>query len=277
VSWQIAANSDGNQGVDASGNTYFTLSAVATQTPGSFVVTTTSDSGQGSLRQALANAAAHPGPDIVTFDPGFSGTINLANPIVIDDVGGVTIDAIPLQTSVTVSGNGAHRVFQVGPGTTAAFKRLTITGGSVTGELLDSYGGGVFVEGALTLTGCRLTGNVASKGAGAYVRSGASLTLIRSTVFNNSADFGGGIQNEGTFTAESSTFALNTATTQGGAISAPFGAAVGLTQTTVASNSAAGQGGGLIGDHIAITNCIIAGNSAPVESQSLRGFLRSRR
>ena len=265
VFWQVVANSDANASVDASGNTHYTLRAVAVEAP-VFIVTTTTDSGAGSLRKILADAAAHPGADSVRFAPGFTGPINLDSEIVIDDRSSVTVDAIDIATGVTVNAHGAHRLFHVKPETIAAFQRLTITGGSVDGSYPDSYGGGIFIEGALTLTGCSLSGNSAYAGGGAFVANSpaSTLTLIRSTVSSNSAAFGGGIHNEGTLLITSSTFALNTATAQGGAISST-GNTLTLIQSTVASNTSSDKAGGIRGGEITIHNSIIAGNSAPTD------------
>src|SRR5258708_3929170 len=43
----------------------------------SYKVINGNDSGPGSLRQAMLNANAHPGPDTITFAMGFNKTINL--------------------------------------------------------------------------------------------------------------------------------------------------------------------------------------------------------
>src|SRR5216683_6471565 len=48
--------------------------------PATFTVQFTGDSGAGTLRQAIADAAASPGPDIINFDPSIAGgTITLFN------------------------------------------------------------------------------------------------------------------------------------------------------------------------------------------------------
>ena len=266
VFWQVAVNSDANVAVDALGNTYFHFTAVATRTQATFIVTTTSDSAQGSLRQALADAAAHPGPDRVTFIPGFDGLIDLESPLVIEDADGVTVDAISVATGVRIGGKGSHRIFHIKAGTTAAFDRLILSDGFVVGGFPEGYGGALYVEGTLTMTGCSLSGNSAFVGGAVYVGGGASLTLFRTTVSRNAAAYGGGIQNEGALTVEASTFGLNTASVQGGAISAPFGAPVRLTHTTIASNKASSEGGGVIGDQIVIQNSIVAGNTAPTDA-----------
>lgn len=265
VYWQVVANSDANASVDTSGNTYYTLSAVAIEAP-VFIVTTTADSGAGSLRRVLADAAAHPGADFVRFAPGFTGPINLNSEIIINDLSSVTVDANSIDTGVTIRALGAHRLFHISPGTIAAFQRLILTGGSVGGGYPDSYGGAVFVDGALTLTGCTVSQNSAFAGGGIFVAnsSTASLTINRSSIARNAAYYGGGIQNEGTLLCSSSTLALNTAIVEGGAISS-VGNNLTLIQTTVASNASSGRGGGIKGGEIAIHNSILAGNAAPTD------------
>ena len=59
-----------------------------------FTVTNTGDSGAGSLRQAILDANAHAGADVVRFATGLHGTISLSGEL------GVTDD-------LTVTGPGA--------------------------------------------------------------------------------------------------------------------------------------------------------------------------
>ena len=67
------------------------LTSVATQTRASvYKVTNTLDSGAGSLRQALADAAANPGPDTVTFGRLLSDTIEPDSELYVSDA--TTID-----------------------------------------------------------------------------------------------------------------------------------------------------------------------------------------
>jgi len=73
-------------------------------------VTTTADSGPGSLRAALSNAATCPGSTI-TFS--VTGTITLASRLLINQA--VTISG-PGYSNLTISGGGATRIFFIDPG-----------------------------------------------------------------------------------------------------------------------------------------------------------------
>src|SRR5262245_1278534 len=86
-------------------------------TPSTFSVLNTSDDGSaGSLRWAVGQANLHPGADSIDFDSGaFSTprTIALSGAqLELSDTSGATSIAGPA-AGVTVSGGGAHRVFQV--------------------------------------------------------------------------------------------------------------------------------------------------------------------
>ena len=79
-----------------------------------FIVTNGNDSGTGSLRWALANAAANPGPDTITFASVMNGaTIALSTftspgsgntAFDLTDTGGVTLDATALSAGVKIDG-----------------------------------------------------------------------------------------------------------------------------------------------------------------------------
>ena len=74
-----------------------------------FTVTNTNDSGPGSLRQAVADAALLAGPDTIVFAPALSGqTILLTtndgdSAITISDPGVVTLDATGLFGGVAIT------------------------------------------------------------------------------------------------------------------------------------------------------------------------------
>ncbi|MBL9128455.1 MAG: hypothetical protein JNL97_12450, partial [Verrucomicrobiales bacterium] len=250
-----------NGGVDTSPARTFRI-VIVTPVTIDFLVTNDNDSGAGSLRQALADAASKAGADRIAFDAGVRGPIQLSTTIDIADADGVTIDASSDPVGVTVSGGSSHRLFRIAAGSKATFRRLRLTEGRVGGGYPDGYGGAVFVEGELTLIECTLSGNTAFAGGAAALASNGACWLVadRCTFSGNTAEHGGAVQAEGRLKATSSTFAGNGASVVGGAISAPFGNEVQLSHCTVSANTAVQQGGGIYGDNVSLRYCIVAGN-----------------
>lgn len=261
---------------------------------GTLTVLNTNDSGTGSLRQAILDAAAG---DTITFDTSLSGaTIRLqattTDSLVVDK--NLTIDGSALATPITISGdsdnNGAGdvRVFVISSGVTVTLKSLIITKGSI-----GSAGAGIYNNGTLTLMNCTVSNNVASdKGGGIY--SLGTLTLSGSTVSNNmSNDNGGGIAaffgalnvtnnstisgnsgltgggiwvgldtNPGDSTISNSTISNNTSLSDGGGIydiSRPLT----ITNSTLSGNSSTAGNGGAIYGNVTLTGSTLSGNSTP--------------
>lgn len=184
------------------------------------IVTTNADSGLGSLRQTVADAA--PG-DTIGFDMSL-----VVSPIVLSS-GQVVLDR-----NVTIQGPGAgvltvrstaalgpnSRVFRVDVGVTATIAGLTISGGSVDAS---GRGGGIQNLGTLTLSQATVTGNSALGLGGGISHDGAVLTVASSTVSGNSVatSYGGGIyigSSTLTTTVSNSTLSGNTATPTGAGI-----------------------------------------------------------
>jgi hypothetical protein len=128
----------------------FSLAAAQAAT---LIVTTTADSGAGSLRAAIA--AASDG-DTIQFDAALNGqTI------------GLTSGELAINKNITISGpgpgllavsrsSGTFRIFHVLPGHTDTIQGLTISGGIPPG-------GGIFNEQAtLTIDNCTVSNNVGS-------------------------------------------------------------------------------------------------------------------
>jgi hypothetical protein len=230
-----------------------------------FTVTSTSDSGPGSLREALALAA-----DGDTIDAtGVSGTILLTSGHLVVQHG-VTITG-PGPATLTIDGNGASRGFLVSaPGKTVVIAGLTITNGRVPPQ----EGGGAIlgVVAHLALSNCALTGNVADRG-GAIEHLGSlgfarTLTLVDCTLDGNSAaGFAGG---------------------QGGAIYNDQGV-VRISRSRLSGNSAdggaiccgippAGRGGAIFNDRgeVTLEHSTLSGNAAtrlasPLSNEAPRG------
>ncbi len=74
-----------------------------------YTVTNTNDAGPGSLRQAVLDANANPGPDEILFDSSVSGTVGLSS------------GALDIDDSLVVSGPGADELTLDGAGASAIF------------------------------------------------------------------------------------------------------------------------------------------------------------
>ena len=135
------------------------------------LVTNTNDSGQGSLRQALAGASDG---DMIDAT-GISGVITLtAGELLVDE--SVTINGAGAGV-LAIDGNTTSRVFQTATDETVSISGLTIRNGQ----------GG--------------------EGGGILNADTATLNIINSTLSGNTAGFGGGIFNSGTLIIINSTLA----------------------------------------------------------------------
>ena len=212
-----------------------------------FTVLNTNDSGAGSLRQAILDANASGGIDIIDFAPSAYGSITLTNgELLISDC---LIVAGPGATNDAVSGNGASRVFDIAPGNLVTIAGLTITKGSAdTGAAIHND------HSTLTVSNCTLIGNSAATYGGAIYNEGlnfggAVLAVVNSTLAGNSAGGSGG--------------GLLSYAASGGS------AAVTVDNSTISSNSAYAGGGlntfGLDATaSLKVRNCTLSGNSATV-------------
>ncbi len=232
-----------------------------------FTVTSTADSGAGSLRRAIADAAGIAGADTIAFNiPGAgvhtitltSVPLTVANNVIID---GRTQPGYAGTNLITVSGNNASMVFMVTAGT-VAIHALTITGGGAPGN----RGGGVWNGAALTMTNCIVSGNSAGWGGGICNEQG-TLTLTGCSVSANSATMGAGIVNltPAPLTLIGCTISGNSATGDGGGVwcSSNAPSPLTLTNCTFSGNTAGGGGGAIMnGGALTLTCCTFSGNTA---------------
>jgi predicted outer membrane repeat protein len=238
----------------------------------SVVVTTTNDSGTGSLRSAVASA---PNGAAITFASALNGeTVSLTTGQI--NIGtNLTIDASALANGISVSGSGNSRIFEVYAGVNTInvmLNSLTLVSGlAPAGTYPADSGGGILnMDGNLTLNNCTLEANDAEFGSapsgGGIENYFGTLTLNNSTFYANFAVLrGGGIDNgAGKVIATNCTFEGNLSANYGGAIEGD-GGTVTLKQCTLAYNSVGASGGGgvdLSGATLNIDSCIVAGNTA---------------
>jgi hypothetical protein len=217
------------------------------------VVTNNADSGPGTLRSAITNAASGA---VITFGPNLSGaTITLSSTLTINT--NLTIDASALPGGLQINGNRAVRIFNVAYNTFVFLNSLTLTNGVTRGG-----GGGIYNAGTLTLTNCILSGNRAPYGGGIF--NDGTATLNQCTLSGNYyANFGGGIYNDqGTLTLNQCTLSGNTSPTNGAGIYNYSVGTLTLNQCTLSGNIA-NDGGGIFNEGTATLNqCTLSGNIA---------------
>jgi CSLREA domain-containing protein len=264
-----------NQIGDLSGNfaAAGTVGAIIVAAGGDYLVTNNADNGLGSLRQAIANANAAPGPQIVAFEPT---VFNTPQTITLTTGEIAITDAVTIQglgsALVTVSGNNAGRIFNTQPaasGTAINVEGITLTGGQVTGS-----GGAIIADDEnLTVRNCALVGNQATVHGGAIFGTGSKLVIEDSTFSGNQAGARGGAVGVAGISAASttirrSTFSSNLAATWGGAVWAVN--AVSVESSTLSGNTAKQNGGAVyltpfgLGSPstVLVSNSTLSGNSA---------------
>jgi predicted outer membrane repeat protein len=202
------------------------------------VVTSTADSGLGTLRQAVIDAAPN---DTINFDTLlYDEVINLSSEIDINK--DLTINGLGA-THLTLNGvNPPVRIFGI-QSATVIISGLTIANGH-TDPAYD--GGGINMSGgSLTVNNVVFTNNIAGRGGGIY-NFGGSLTLNNVIFTSNQASGSGGAiyQNQGSLTITNSTFTGGVAGGDGGAIEAA-NIPLMISNSSFASNTASNYGGAI--------------------------------
>jgi len=240
-----------------------------------FTVLNTNDAGAGSLRQAILDANALAGADVVQFADAAVGVITLTSQLSI--TGSLTITG---RSGVEISGGDTTRIFDIASATTTSMSDLTIRNGRSTSAA------GVYNAGSLTLTRVTLSNNTANSlgtGAGGAILNASTGTLVLTDclVTGNSASGtssgnGAGISNSGTLTVTNSTFRNNTATNRGGGI-LNTGTAT-IIGSTLSNNLAYNTGGGAIldlGGELQIINSTLSGNGTDEDGGAIHLSLGS--
>lgn len=194
----------------------------ASGTAATVQVVNTSDSGGGSLRQAILDAGSG---DTITFAPALNGALIRLTSGQLSISKDLTIDASALANGISISGDADSsgtptaadsRVFNVGA-FTVVFRKLKILDGKGQdgGSGSDgASGGGIYNGGNLSLIDCLVAGNRAGKGGdstsssfaiggdggeggGIFNDGSATLTLLRTRVYQNQSGDGGAANGQG--------------------------------------------------------------------------------
>ncbi len=281
--------------LNLAGNT-FTGNTASTAQPNivaSTLVTTTNDSGAGSLRQAVQIANLSSTASLITFTNTLSGQRILLTSGQIGLSNNMTIDASALASPVKLDGNNASRILFVKSGVNVTLNKLLLTN-AMAGTGLSARGGGIYNFGTLTLNQCEFWKNTAQLGGGLFNEQG-NVTLTNCFLFGNhsltdggaiysylnarmamsgctlssnvaSAGVGGAAivnDNLSQLTMDQCTVAGNYSSGSGGAINNRTSSSMTVRHCTISSNGTTGQGGGIFSSSVLqLTNSIICGNSA---------------
>ena len=266
---------------------YFPISSQACSS--TVTVTATSDSGPGSLREALVEVCAD---GTIQFEASLSeATILLTSELVVDKK---VIIENPFADNLIISGNHVTQIFSVNSSGDLTLDRVTVANGyssgpasdggglyndsgtvtvinsTFSGNRADRFGGGLRnFSGTVTVTNSTFSGNWAGDEGGGLQNSFGTVTVTNSTFSDNQADQdGGGLSNyKGTVTMTNSTFSLNETHQDGGGLQNSFGT-VTVTNSTFSDNWAEIDSGGLdnVSGTVTVTNSTFSGNQAELEN-----------
>ena len=215
-----------------------------------YTVTQTGSLGAGSLRQAVLDAEANPGPDIIEFAPALAGQT-----VLLGHVGdsGNGFSALGINTEIEIrnttgsnitiardsASNYAMRIFNVRAGGNLKLVNVTIDNGSLT----VIGGANIASAGTFTARGCTIKGgyvsyntNPLTSGGGLLVTAGTA-TLINCTV---TANYSGG---------------------QAGGIACNSGASLNVFNCTITGNNGSGTRDLVSSGTTVVRNAILGSNS----------------
>jgi len=257
--------------------------ALVGSAPGASTITVqnVNDSGPGSLRQAVLDAAAlYPTErTTINFDSTLLHKVILltSGPIVLE---GPVVIMGPGADLLTISGNHQSRIFTLPPSTSSVndISNLTLADGFDPGQS-GGHGGAVLNGRVAHFVACVFVGNSVATSPtgdshGGAIENSYFLSANNCTFYNNSAQGGGAIYSSGstadclltlcTFTKNS----VSSPTGAGGGAIIHRGRFLNVNMCTIADNTADGVGGGLYTSDVpqntsGIRSSIIASNHAP--------------
>ncbi|MEM9538664.1 MAG: CHAT domain-containing protein [Cyanobacteria bacterium P01_E01_bin.42] len=231
-------------------------------------VTSSADSGSGTLRNTIANAV---NSDEIRFSSNMNIFLNSALEI---DNKTLTIDGET--NTIILDGQSNDRIFEIDNNASVTLNNLTIQNGREASD----EGGGIYIKDSnLTINNSIITGNSSvDDGGGIFIKE-STATINNSTISGNaisdSNTHGGGIASQNSMlTVESSIISGNSAvggSRSGGGISIRNSDAT-ISNTTISNNSAGGNGGGMFLDKgtVTIENSTISQNSSDSDGGGIR-------
>lgn len=264
-----------------------------------FFVTNIGDNGAGTLRQAIADAAAD--GDAVSFSGSLfdspQSIILTGGELVVPSNANFTLNGKG-SNILTISGNNQSRVFAINGGARLSVSNLTITGGNGSGASQSGNGGAIVCGNnvKLSVVNAVIRNNAASGNGGGIATFDSELTLINSFVSNNTAGSDGGgihtVNNQNGFVSlDNSSISGNSSNGTGGGIYSSrqlntlnsiingnlsggdgagiynITAVVTLTRSVISNNATNSNGGGIYNlQNLTLTNTTLSGNSAQLNA-----------
>ncbi|MGD9635876.1 MAG: choice-of-anchor Q domain-containing protein [Pirellulales bacterium] len=246
-----------------------------------YTVSSTANSGAGTLRDAITQANSHQGADEIAFAPELAGRIIELSGSQLTISGSLVIDATSLAGGVTIDGNRSTRLFFIDQvfQSVVQLRGLTFTGGYGSGE------GSIVNYGTLVVDACTFVDNNAVP-----IWNNGTVTVSASFFYRNAGlgEKAAAIYNQGQATITDSTFAENGSAAQAFkppviATSGGSGRSLTIERSTIGGDQVAGdpdgQGTsildraflGTIGQftsRVVIKNSVVFGNVyAPVQAE----------
>ena len=234
-----------------------------------FIVTSLGDAdvaGELTLRQAIEDANATAGADVIRFDASLlggvvvltQGDLEILDDLIID--GDIGADGT---ADITIDAQGGSRALTLTSGSTG-IEGLSIVGGYDATE----GGGGILVGSAASLSTFNTTiANNTSYVGGGGIRALGDVTLVNTTISGNEGGIsGGGLDTSYSATLVNVTIANNNASYGGGVY--VFDGSLTAEHVTITGNTAY-YGGGLynFGPYTTLTNSIVLGNYAAYDPE----------
>jgi len=220
--------------------------------PAVFMVTSISDSGPGTLRDAITQANAAAGVDTIKFKlPTDSILLLTSGQIPITDS---IIITGPGAGKLTISGNNSSRIFNISDGS-ATVKTATISGLTFM-DGNGAAGGAIYSAESFTMTNCVVASSVSSgSGGGVHVGTAGKISITGSKfIGNQSSGNGGGLYLRvlgtgatGSIQVTNCLISGNVSGGQGGGLYGRISQGTGtltIDKTTISNNTASDGGGG---------------------------------
>jgi hypothetical protein len=224
-----------------------------------FSVTNTNSSGTGSLGQAILNANASTGKDIINFDGMFADRI--ADTITLGGSSFQITDDLSIKGTgadlLNINGENASSVFGINNNITVEIAGLTVTNGYSS-----DASGSITNNGTLTLLNSAIKNNFGYLGSGIY--NSGTLTLKDSTISDNLGYLGSGIYNSGALIVDNSTISENDTLSNGSAGGIYNSGFLTLKDSTISDNLGGIEAGGIYnyGGTATVINSTISGNQS---------------